>query len=241
MRGLPRHIGIIMDGNGRWAQLRGRPRTFGHIKGARVAKRVITHCAEIGIESLTLFAFSTENWLRPQTEVSFLMNLLRKYLRRETRTLVKENIRFTTIGDLNRLPPDLVQAINDARSQTEKNTGLNLIFAINYGSRQEIVETTRALARKVKEGLLEPEQIDESVLNYHLQTYPAADPDLIIRTSGEMRLSNFMLWQSAYSELYFSEVLWPDFSTTELEKSFHIFRQRDRRFGQVTADDRQHP
>lgn len=241
MRGLPRHIGIIMDGNGRWAQLRGRPRTFGHIKGARVAKRVITHCAEIGIESLTLFAFSTENWLRPQTEVSFLMNLLRKYLRRETHTLVKENIRFTTIGDLNRLPPDLVQAINDARLQTEKNTGLNLIFAINYGSRQEIVETTRALARKVKEGLLEPDQIDESVLNYHLQTYPAPDPDLIIRTSGEMRLSNFMLWQSAYSELYFSEVLWPDFSTTELEKSFHIFRQRDRRFGQVAADDRQHP
>lgn len=232
---FPRHIGIIMDGNGRWAQLKRRPRTFGHIKGARVAKRIITDCSRKGIETLTLFAFSTENWLRPQTEVAFLMNLLRKYLRRETQNLVKENIRFTTIGDLNRLPADLIEAVKFAQSETQENSGLNLVFAINYGSRQEMVDVAKALAVKVKEGSLDPEEIDEPMFAFHLDSYPARDPDLIIRTSGEQRLSNFLLWQSAYSELYFTEVLWPDFSVTELEKALNIYQQRDRRYGQVST------
>lgn len=233
---LPRHIGIIMDGNGRWARLKGRPRTFGHIKGARVAKKVITRCAELGLESLTLFAFSTENWLRPQAEVSFLMNLLRKYLARETENLFKQNIRFSTIGDLRRLPTDLVKAIRNAQAMTEKNTGLHLIFAISYGARQEIVEAAQALARKVRDGLIDPESIDQSTFDYHLQTYPNPDPDLIIRTSGEQRLSNFLLWQAAYSEFYFTSTLWPDFSVAELEKSLKTYQQRDRRFGQVVEN-----
>lgn len=224
-----------MDGNGRWAQLRGRPRTFGHIKGARVAKRIITDCSRRGIETLTLFAFSTENWLRPQAEVNFLMNLLRKYLRRETENLVKENIRFTTIGDLSRLPSDLIEAVKFAQSETRDNTGLNLVFAINYGSRQEIVEVAKALASKVKEGSLDPNEIDEPMFAFHLQTYPARDPDMIIRTSGELRLSNFLLWQSAYSELYFTPVLWPDFTVQELEKSLKTYQLRDRRYGQVPS------
>lgn len=235
MSSFPRHIGIIMDGNGRWAQQRGRPRTFGHIKGARVAKRIITDCSRRGLETLTLFAFSTENWLRPQVEVSFLMNLLRKYLRRETENLVKENIRFTTIGDLSRLPSDLIEAVKHAQTRTQNNTGLNLVFAINYGARQEIVEVAKALATKVKEGSLDPEEIDEPTLAFHLQSYPSRDPDMIIRTSGEQRLSNFLLWQAAYSELYFTDVLWPDFSVAELEKAFHTFQQRDRRYGQVST------
>lgn len=232
---LPRHIGIIMDGNGRWAQMRGRPRTFGHIKGARIAKRIITDCSRRGLETLTLFAFSTENWLRPQTEVAFLMNLLRKYLRRETTNLVKENIKFTTIGDLSRLPSDLIEAVKVAQNETQRNTGLNLVFAINYGSRQEITEVAKALALKVKEGSLEPEDIDEPTFAFHLQTYPSRDPDMIIRTSGEQRLSNFLLWQTAYSELYFTDVLWPDFSVQELEKALKTYQQRDRRYGQVST------
>ncbi len=224
-----------MDGNGRWAQMRGRPRTFGHIKGARVAKRIITDCSRKGLETVTLFAFSTENWHRPQAEVSFLMNLLRKYLRRETQNLVKENIKFTTVGDLGRLPVDLVDAVKFAQSETKNNTGLNLVFAINYGARQEIVEVAQTLALKVKEGSLDPAEIDEPMFAFHLQTYPARDPDMIIRTSGEQRLSNFLLWQSAYSELYFTEVLWPDFTVQELEKALNTYQQRDRRYGQVPA------
>lgn len=234
MGSLPRHIGIIMDGNGRWAQTRGRPRTFGHIKGARVAKQIIMECSRRGLETVTLFAFSTENWLRPQAEVSFLMGLLRRYLLRETENLVKENIRLTTIGDLGRLPHDLIQAVHHTQTRTEKNTGLNLIFAINYGSRQEIVDVAKALAIKVQEGTLNPSEIDEPTFAFHLQSYPARDPDLIIRTSGEQRLSNFLLWQSAYSELYFTPVLWPDFTIQELNKALQTYQERDRRYGQVS-------
>lgn len=223
-----------MDGNGRWAKLRSRPRTYGHLKGARVAKKIITHCSKIGIETLTMFAFSTENWLRPQAEVSFLMTLLKRYLLRETKNLVNENIRLTTIGDITRLSPELVRTIRWAEKETENNTGLHLVFAVNYGSRQEIVEATKAIVEKVLEGRLSVHEISESELAMHLSTYPASDPDLIIRTSGEYRLSNFMLWQTAYSELYFSSVLWPDFTAEELERSFRVFQQRERRFGQVS-------
>lgn len=235
----PIHIGIIMDGNGRWAQLRGKPRTFGHIKGARVAKKIITHCAENGIEALTLFAFSTENWLRPQAEVNFLMSLLRRYLVRETENLVKQNIRFTTIGDIERLPGDLVGAIRNAIQRTSANTGLQLVFAVNYGSRAEITSAVRNLARTVQAGDLNADEIDESLISTHLDSYPVRDPDLIIRTSGESRLSNFMLWQAAYSEFLFSPTLWPDFSTEDLDLALLQFQRRERRFGRVGPDVRQ--
>lgn len=229
----PKHIGIIMDGNGRWAQLRGRPRTFGHIKGARVAKKIVTASAELGIENLTLYAFSTENWLRPETEVAFLMKLLSRYLVRETNNLVKENIRFSVIGELERLPKELRSAVQKTVSATQHCTGMRLIFALSYGSRREIVETAKALALQVKNGELDIASIDEKIFSENLSTHPAPDLDLMIRTSGEQRVSNFLLWQSAYSELYFTKTLWPDFNRQELNKIIEHFSSRQRRFGQV--------
>ncbi len=223
-----------MDGNGRWAQLRGRPRTFGHIKGARVAKKVISACAEMGIENLTLYAFSTENWLRPEQEVAFLMRLLGRYLKRETENLLAENIRFSVIGNVASLPKEMRTVVQDTISATQHCTGMRLIFALSYGSRQEIVATTKALALKVQNGELEVSDIDESLFSMNLSTHPAPDLDLMIRTSGEQRVSNFLLWQSAYSELYFTRTLWPDFNRTELEQIFAYFLSRERRFGQVT-------
>lgn len=220
-----------MDGNGRWAQLKGRPRTYGHIKGARVAKKIITECADQGLESLTLYAFSTENWLRPQVEVHFLLNLLRRYLKKETENLVKKNIRFSAIGDLKRLPIDLLKMIDQATERTANCTGLHVLFAISYGSRAEITEAVRSIAEKVKAQLLQPEEIDESIISQNLMTSPQTDPDLIIRTSGECRLSNFMLWQAAYSELYFTKTLWPDFTVADLLRAFESFNSRERRFG----------
>lgn len=222
-----------MDGNGRWAQMRSRPRTYGHIKGARVAKKIITECAERGLKTLTLYAFSSENWLRPQTEVSFLMNLLRRYLRKETENLVRQNIRFSVIGDLTRLPLDLLKSIDYAVERTSKNTGLHLVFAISYGSRAEIAEAVRSIALKVEKGLLKPQEIDEETVHSHLSTFPSEDPDLIIRTSGECRLSNFLMWQAAYSELYFTSVLWPDFSVQDLRIALETYAKRERRFGGV--------
>lgn len=234
---LPKHIAIIMDGNGRWAQLRSRPRTYGHIKGARVAKKIITACAKKKIGHLTLYAFSSENWLRPQTEVLFLMNLLRRYLRKETATLMKQNIRFRVIGDLTKLPKDVIHAIDYARTATEKNTGLVLTFAISYGSRQEMADAARALAAKVQSGALSLDQINEASLDAELQSRPTPDPDLIIRTSGECRLSNFLLWQAAYSEFFFSSTLWPDFTEGDLDIAVLSFMKRDRRFGALNVNE----
>jgi len=234
---LPKHIAIIMDGNGRWAQLKRKPRTFGHIKGTRVAKKIITACSRKGIKNLTLYAFSTENWFRPQTEVSFLMKLLRRYLKRETENLVKENIRFSVIGDLSRVPSDVHQAIQQAREATAQCTGLNLVFALSYGSRQEITEAVKALAAKVASGELSPEKIDEAAISSSLSTYPTPDPDLIIRTSGEQRLSNFLLWQAAYSEFYFTETLWPNFTEAHLDEALTAFSVRQRRYGKVSTND----
>jgi undecaprenyl diphosphate synthase len=233
---LPQHIAIIMDGNGRWAQARRKPRTYGHIKGTRIAKKIITSCSRKGIRHLTLYAFSSENWLRPQGEVSLLMKILRRYLLRETKNLVKENICFQTVGDLARLPADVVKAIDFAKEKTAKNTGLKLTFAISYGSRWEIAEATKALAQQVADGTLDPQDIDESLLNSQMQTYPSPDPDLIIRTSGERRLSNFLMWQAAYSEFYFSETLWPDFTENDLDLAIANYLKRERRFGSVTVD-----
>lgn len=235
----PQHVAIIMDGNGRWAQLRGKPRTYGHVKGARVAKKIITACVEKNLKNLTLYAFSSENWLRPQSEVFFLMNLLRRYLRKETASLIKQNIRFRAIGDLSKLPIDVLKAIDYAAEATAQNTGLNLVFAISYGSRQEMTEAVRAIIKRVEAGELKASEIDESTIHGALYTSSWADPDLIIRTSGEHRLSNFMLWQAAYSEFYFCETLWPDFSTADLEIALLSFMKRERRFGAIQPNE--HP
>lgn len=234
---IPQHVAMIMDGNGRWAGLRNKPRTYGHIKGTRVAKKMITECSRLGIKYLTLYAFSTENWLRPQNEVSLLMKLLKRYLARETENLVKENIQFTIIGDLENLPTDTVQAIESAMLATEKCSGLRLIFALSYGSRQEITEMVKAIAKKVQNQEIVLSEIDEVVIQEHLSTYPTPDPDLIIRTSGEKRLSNFLLWQAAYSEFYFADTLWPDFTKSDLYQALESYSLRQRRFGKLQLSD----
>ena len=235
----PKHIGIIMDGNGRWAKARGRSRTMGHVKGARVAKKIVTAAAEMGLKNLTLYAFSTENWLRPAVEVSFLMRLLDRYLKRETAKLVKENIQFTAIGELHRLPTDLFQAVQSTVEATRHCTGLRLTFALSYGSRREIVEAAKALAQSVSAGQLKIDQIDEATFARQLSTYPTPDLDLMIRTSGEQRISNFLLWQSAYAELYFTKTLWPDFSRQELLDIISDFATRERRFGRLNEQHEQ--
>lgn len=234
---LPKHIAIIMDGNGRWAQLKRRPRTFGHIKGTRVAKKIITACSHRGIKHLTLYAFSTENWFRPQAEVSLLMQILRRYLKRETENLVKENIRFSVIGDMSRIPTDVAKAITASMEATSQCTGLNLVFALSYGSRQEITEAVREITSRVARGELNASEVDEALINSTLSTYPTPDPDLIIRTSGEQRLSNFLLWQAAYSEFYFTDVLWPNFNESHLDEALNAFSMRQRRFGKVSTND----
>jgi len=226
-----------MDGNGRWAQLRHKPRIFGHIKGTRVAKKIITACSRKGIKNLTLYAFSTENWMRPQAEVTFLMDLLRRYLKNETENLVKENIHFSVIGDISRIPSDVKSAIASAMSATANCSGLRLVFALSYGSRQEITSAIQAIAAKVSAGEITPAEIDESVVSAALSTYPTPDPDLIIRTSGELRLSNFLMWQAAYSEFYFTSTLWPDFTERDLDVALQDFQARQRRFGTVSKND----
>ncbi len=230
---VPEHIAIIMDGNGRWAEKRGRPRVFGHVKGTRTAKKIINSCSRRGVKHLTLYAFSTENWFRPENEVNFLMRLLRRYMKRERETLVKENVRFTTIGELNRLPPDIIREINITVDATKNNTGLHLVFAISYGSRQEITDTVKSICRQIAVGELSISDLDENTIEQHQNTYGTPDPDLIIRTSGENRLSNFLMWQAAYSELYFSSTLWPDFSETDLEEAIFAYARRERRFGRI--------
>jgi len=234
---LPKHIAIIMDGNGRWAQLRRKPRVFGHVKGTRVAKDIITACSRKGIKHLTLYAFSTENWLRPESEVSFLMNILRRYLKKETENLVKENIRFSIIGDISKIPADVRDAITKSMQATAKCTGLQLVFALSYGSRQEITEAVRTIVAKVAAGEIKGSDIDESVINAALSTFPMPDPDLIIRTSGELRLSNFLMWQAAYSEFYFTSTLWPDFTEASLDNALLDYQSRQRRFGAIAQND----
>ncbi len=233
---LLKHIAIIMDGNGRWAQLRRKPRVFGHVKGTRVAKDIITACSRKGIKHLTLYAFSTENWLRPEAEVSSLMNILRRYLKKETENLVKENIRFSIIGDVSKVPADVRDAITKSMQATAKCTGLQLVFALSYGSRQEITEAVRTIVAKVATGEIKAGEITESTIHEALSTYPTPDPDLIIRTSGELRLSNFLMWQAAYSEFYFTSTLWPDFTEASLDKALQDYQSRQRRFGAVAQN-----
>lgn len=234
---LPRHLAIIMDGNGRWAQSRGRPRSFGHIKGTRVAKKIITECADLGIKHLTLYAFSSENWFRPQAEVSLLMSILKRYLKKETENLVKKNIRFHVIGDLTNIPTDVLESIEKSIERTSRCTGLQLTFALGYGSRQEITNAIQKIAQLAVDQKIAVADIDESMVSEYLSTHPTPDPDLIIRTSGEKRLSNFLMWQASYSEFYFTDVLWPDFQATDLMQALVSFSQRERRFGKVHASD----
>ena len=236
-QGLPKHLAIIMDGNGRWAELRRRDRTFGHLKGARVAKSIIETCAQMNIPQLTLYAFSTENWLRPKMEVTFLMILLARHLRLERRNLMKNNIRFSVIGEIERLPAAVLEEVHKTIEMTSANTGMSLTFALSYGGRQEITNAMRSIAEDVAAGKISADAISEEFIGQRLQSASvhANDPDLIIRTSGEYRLSNFMLWQAAYSELYITPTLWPEFGAEELRVAFSQFGNRERRFGRTTA------
>ncbi len=227
------HIAIIMDGNGRWAQQRNKPRAVGHVKGTRVAKKIIKHASDQGIKYLTLYAFSAENWSRPAAEVSFLMGLLERYLKKETENLVKENIRFSIIGTVDKLPDGIKKHIHRAVEQTKDCTGLELCFALSYGSRQEITEAVKKIAQQVSAGKILAADIDENTVNQNLMTASRPDPDFVIRTSGEQRISNFLLWQCAYSEFYFADVLWPDYTIADFDLACSSFYARERRFGKV--------
>lgn len=225
------HLAIIMDGNGRWAKARHLPRTAGHKKGAETARAVIEYCAKHDIRHLTLYTFSAENWNRPEEEVSELMNLFRFYLGKELRTLHENNIRMRFIGDLTPLSKDIQQQIEQAEALTANNTALTLCLALSYGSRQEITNATRTIAEKVQAGTIDSTTITPELFSSYLYTADIPDPDLLIRTGGEQRISNYLLWQCAYTELYFTEILWPDFGKEELEQALEDFAQRERRFG----------
>ncbi|QBF31682.1 isoprenyl transferase [Thalassococcus sp. S3] len=229
----PRHVAIIMDGNGRWAQARGRPRLFGHHAGAKRVREVVEACKDLGIRYLTIFAFSTENWKRTQVEVAGLMNLFRRYISKEMRALHDENVRVRFIGDRVRLDQKLITLMDDLEELTAGNDGVNLTIALNYGGRDEVARATRRLAEDVAEGKLDPLNVDEETLPRYLDTRVLPDPDLVIRTSGEARISNFLLWQSAYAEYEFIDTLWPDFSAEELARLCRSYGRRDRRFGAV--------
>lgn len=231
---LPRHIGIIMDGNGRWAKKRRLPRIAGHHAGIDSVREVVEACGELGIEVLTLYTFSQENWKRPLMEISALMKLLVNTLNREIRELMDKNVRITCIGDLDDLPPETAASMREAVDMTSHNTGLTLNLALSYGSRSEIKNAITKIIGDVQSGKLAVDQISESLISNYLQTAGLPDPDLIIRTSGEFRISNFMLWQIAYAEIYVTETFWPDFRTPDLYKALHNYLKRERRFGMVT-------
>lgn len=229
----PKHVAIIMDGNGRWAKARGLPRTAGHRKGVEAVRRTVEAARELGVPYLTMFGFSSENWRRPEGEVFDLMQLLRFYLRSEIAELHKNGVRLRVIGDRTKLSGDIVTMIDKAEELTRNNKELNLIIALSYGARQEIVEATRQMVRDALEGRLSPDDITEESFSARLLTRDVPDPDLLVRTSGEQRISNFLLWQSAYTELVFVDTLWPDFTKRDLEDAIREFNQRDRRYGAV--------
>ena len=232
-RKIPVNLGIIMDGNGRWAKKRGLPRTAGHITGAQVFRKITKYCDKCGVRYLTVYAFSTENWRRPKDEVDSIMNLLRQYLKESLSDFQQENIVVRFIGNRAELAEDIRKLIEEAEVSTANKTGMTLNIALNYGGQQEIVHATRALARRVAEGALDPNSIDEQMLQEALYTEKQPPVDLILRPSGEYRLSNFLVWQSAYAEFVFMDVLWPDFKEKDLDRAFEEFARRDRRFGGV--------
>jgi len=230
---LPKHVAVICDGNGRWAQHRGLPRFVGHQRGTDALKSLLRCCDDWGIGALTAYVFSTENWGRPQEEVDFLMTLFQRVLRQELREMVEENIQIKFVGNLSALPRSLQEEISRSMEETRNNRGIRFTVATNYGGRQEIVQACRAIADKVHQGLLQPDEIDEATFERHLYTAGICDPDLLIRTSGEMRLSNFLLWQTAYAEIYITETLWPDFDRREFHRALYSYQGRERRFGKV--------
>ncbi len=230
---IPKHIAIIMDGNGRWAKARSLPRISGHKEGINSVREITRVCGEIGVRHLTLYTFSTENWKRPSSEVSALMHLLLKTIKEEIEELHREEVRFTIIGDLDTIPSRTAKGLMEGVKMTEKNTGLNLNLALNYGSRQEIIKAIKNLALKVQSGDLNPANIDINLLSDCLYTRDIPDPDLLIRTSGECRLSNFLLWQIAYTEIFMTELFWPEFREKQLMDAILDFQSRERRFGNV--------
>ncbi len=232
---LPRHVAIIMDGNGRWAAERGLPRSTGHKQGVDALRGAVRTAVELGIEYLTIYSFSSENWSRPAAEVSFLLELLRRFIRLDVGELHKAGIRITVIGERDGLDPGIVTLLEDAEGLTRENTGLKLVVAFNYGSRQEITRAARTIARKVKEGKIDPADITQAVLANHLDTGGIPDPDLLIRTGGEQRLSNYLLWQCAYTEFVFLPEYWPDFSAEVFRRAVSDYQSRDRRFGGLNA------
>ena len=235
LQSAPRHVAIIMDGNGRWAEQRGRPRAEGHQAGADTVRAVVRACRSAGVRYLTLYAFSEQNWGRPKLEVSALMGLLKRYLFEERREILDRGIRLEAIGAIERLPFPVRRSLQELRRESEANQEMTLTLALSYGGREELVQATRRLAHEVAEGHLKPEEIDEAALQRALFAPDHPDPALLIRTGGELRVSNFLLWQSAYAELFFSESPWPDFSVDELHRAFEQFHQRQRRFGLTGA------
>jgi len=231
---IPDHIAIIMDGNGRWARERSLPRIAGHREGINSVREITRLCGEIGVKHLTLYTFSTENWQRPKAEVSALMTLLLKTINKEVKELHKNNVKFTVIGDLEMLPGSTRKGLQDGIDLTQDNEGLNLSLALNYGSRQEMIDAIQSLASKVQSGEMEPDEINEAIFSDALYTKGIPDPDLLIRTSGECRLSNFLLWQSAYTEIFITDTYWPEFREEQLMDAITVYQLRERRFGKVS-------
>jgi len=231
---LPEHIAIIMDGNGRWAKQQGMLRAFGHENGTKSVRQAVEACAELGVKNLTLYAFSTENWKRPKLEVQTLMKLLVSSLKKEIKTLQDNNIKLAAIGNLTTLPKKVFKELNDVIENTKNNDRTTLTLALSYGSREELLNTVKEISIKVKNNIISPEKIDESIINEHLYTQNLPDVDLLIRTSGEQRISNFLLWQIAYAELHFTNVLWPDFTKQHLYEAIIEYQKRERRFGKTS-------
>jgi undecaprenyl diphosphate synthase len=228
---LPRHVAVIMDGNGRWAEVRGLPRVEGHRRGVKSVRSTIEECCRLGIGQLTLYCLSVENWKRPKAELNFLMTLLRQYLIQERPLIMEQNIRFTVIGRREGLPDHVLDEMNESIRASRDNSGMTLCLAINYGARTELVDAVRELARRAKAGRLDPEDIDEAAIEGALNTAGMPDPDLLIRTAGEMRVSNFLLWQISYAELWVTDTYWPDFDVPTLHQALRDFAHRERRFG----------
>ena len=233
---IPQHVAIILDGNGRWAKAKGMPRNYGHAQGSKNVEKMCEEAWRMGIKYLTVYAFSTENWNRPKEEVNALMKLLRNYMKTCLKTAAKNDMKVRVIGDITKLDEDIQKRILELEEATKNNGGLNFQIAINYGSRDEITRAVRTLAEDVKEGKLMPEEVNEACIERYLDTHDIPDPDLLIRTSGEQRLSNYLLWQLAYTEFYFTDVPWPDFSKQELEKAIEQYNRRDRRYGGVKEE-----
>lgn len=230
---VPAHIAIIMDGNGRWAKSRFMPRTYGHKVGVETIRKVVKECSRLGVKYLTLYAFSTENWKRPKDEVSALMGLLVKYLRNQLEELHKNNVKILTIGDISKLPQACIEELDHAKEKTKDNTGLVMSLALNYGGRNDLVNAVKNISQEVVDGKISVDDIGDDLISSHLSTKESPDPDLVVRTSGEQRLSNFLLWELAYSEFYFADIHWPDFDEKELQKAIFAYQSRDRRFGGI--------